>query len=464
MSLPYSYLSEILRTPYMCMHAGFLDYYRSEIMRARGNKDNNLEALAADRAHPSILIFKKGRTDYEERLIMTSNSQWYDEEELNEDDQIINVIPLKGPILSSGGPCTYGTAELADRFIYADSKPSVIGHFVIIDTPGGSAYANELNPLFENAKKPVVALIRNLCCSKGVEIASHIPHVFAETPTAEIGCIGVVASFAGIKSGTVVDGEVFYSVYADSSPDKNREYRKAIEEGDLNPMREKINELNAGFIANVKKRWPECKDERLTGITYKASEVEGELFDGYKSYSEAIDYIFQLAGESRKEQGVITPMGIIPSNPDDDSEIINTNSQKQFTPMTNIEVLESILGKGTVQVDENGIAQLTTEQLTALIQHYENMHNAASQANKLVSTQLQLLASKEQELAVKDSQIQELSQATSRGISQAPPENDNLTEQASVLAVETALEGISDPSEKLKTVRTIAEKMGLIQS
>lgn len=449
------------------MHAGFFDYYRRMITEARSGGKIDLGKLEAERVHPYLLIYHKGSSEPEERLILTSNTQWWNEEYLKKDDQIINVIPLNGPILSGGGPCSYGTAELADRFMYADSRPSVIGHFVIINTPGGSAMANELNDLFENAKKPVVGLIRGMCCSKGVEIASHIPHVFAESRDSDIGCIGTMAQFEGIKSGTEQDGVIFYSVYSDNSPKKNYAYREAIENGNLEPVKQELNEIYDQFVANVKKRWPGVSNEVLTGDTYKAREVEGQLFDGYKSYSESIDYIFELAGKQRLEPGKITPVGIVPTEEDDPSinqttsqEIIN--SQKQLTPMTNIEALEAILGKGTVQVDENGKVQLTSEQIVKLNEHYASLNNNAEQSSSLVATQAETIANQAAIIAQKDKKIRELAEATSRGISQPAPENDSAAEQHGPKVVETALEGITDPEEKLRIVTSVAKNAGLL--
>ncbi|WP_302994198.1 S49 family peptidase [Parabacteroides goldsteinii] len=467
MNSPYPYLSEALRTTCWSMHAGFFDYYRRMITESRFDGKIDLEKLEAERVHPYLLIYHKDASEPEERLILTSNTQWWNEEYLKKDDQIINVIPLNGPILSGGGPCSYGTAELADRFVYADSRPSVIGHFVIINTPGGSAYANELNDLFENAKKPVVGLIRGMCCSKGVEIASHIPHVFSESRNADIGCIGTMARFEGIKSGTEQDGIVFYSVYADDSPKKNYAYREAIEKGNLEPVKQELNEINDQFLANVKKRWPSVSQDVLTGDTYKAHEVEGQLFDGYKSYGEAIDYIFELAGKKRLEPGTVTPVGIVHPVEDDlstgqttSSEIIN--SPKKLAPMTNIEALEAILGKGTVQVDENGKVQLTSEQIVKLNEHYASLNNDAEQSSSLVATQAETIANQAAIIAEKDKKIRELAEATSRGINQPAPENDSATEQHGPKVVETALEGITDPVEKLKIVTSVAKNAGLL--
>lgn len=455
----YHFISECMRTNHWSMHAGFFDYYRRKILHEKGT---SLDTKEKEQAAPSILLFKNGVLDAEERLILTSHPNWYDTSYIKNTDQIINVIRLEGPITSGGAPCSYGTRELADMFAYADMRKSVIGHLVIINTPGGSARANELNELFENAKKPVVALIRSLCCSKGVEIASHIPHVFAESRDSEIGCIGTFASFSGIKSGTVVEGETYYEVYADQSTQKNYAYREAIQNDNLQPIIDELNELNDQFLANVRKRWPNVKDETLEGATYKAHEVEGQLFDGYKTYSEAIDYIFELAGVERLDSGVITPVGMVDDPDDDDLNQATINPIHNYTPMTNIEMLESVLGQGSVQVDENGNAQLTVDQMVQLNAHFERLNQEAEEAKRLVNTQAVTIANQQTIIAEQNESIEQMAEATTRGIAQHSPSNDLDLEGQQTQVVESALEGVNDPKEKWNIVTNLAKKAGLL--
>lgn len=173
-----------------------------------------------------------------------------------------------------------------------------------MDTPGGSCDANDLNEVFKNAKKPIVAIIRGMNCSKGVWISSFIPHVYAERPDVEIGCVGSMWEIMGRRNGEIKDTNlVFYQVYADNSAHKNGEYREAVQNDNLKPAIETLNRLDEEFRQVVKNRWPNVPDEKLTGKIYKASEVIGEMVDGIKSYAECVEMIlnWQELKEYRKE-------------------------------------------------------------------------------------------------------------------------------------------------------------------
>lgn len=454
------------------MHAGFFDFYKRQILH---NNDSQFDEKEREKLSPSLLIYKNGQPEVEERLILTSHPDWYDSSELKDGNhQLIHVIRLEGPITSGGAPCSYGTRELADRFSYADNVKHVVGHLVIINTPGGSARANELNELFEKANKPVVGLIRSMCCSKGVEIASHIPHVFAESRDSDIGCIGTFASFSGVKSGTVIDGETYYEVYADQSTKKNYAYREAIQNDNLKPILDELNQLNEEFIQNVRKRWPNVKPETLEGATYKAHEVEGQLFDDYKSYGEAIDYIFELAGVARLDSGVITPVGIIDEDDaiddEDDDDFFNESTEseetsinpiKQLIPMQNIEQITSVLGGNPIQADEqSGLVQLSVDQLVQLNSYLEGLNQELADLKAKATTDATTIANLNAVIADKDQMIDQMAEATSRGIAQHSPTSD--ADETQVQVVESALAGIDNPQEKWKIVAQLAHNSGML--
>lgn len=489
--MSYKLISEVMRTAAWQMHPEVFDYYKDFILTQYRNP--LIQTEWGEKRKPSyLLVFNPELVEPEERLIMTGNTHWYDEKYIGKDDQIINVIDLSGPITRGGAECSYGTIDLADRFSYADTKPSVVGHLVLINTPGGSASANDLNNLFENSKKPVVALIRGMNASKGVEIASHIPHVFAENDLAEIGSIGTFASLQGIRNGKEIDGVQHYTVYATRSTQKHFAYREAIEKGNLEPVQKEIDGVNETFISNVKKRWPKCSEERLTGEMYNASEVEGELHDGYKSYSEAIDYIFELAGVERKQKGVVTPVGIAPATDGGNGtqeeaagtqeeaatpetgptshEINNeaapatevteatdtdTNPQTNTSLMNNIERLEAIPGVGKIVVDESGKMQLTPEQASAIAADIASGQQARTSASTLTEV-----------VANQRKAIEEMAEQTAAPIRQAPPAGNNAvekTEQAeTVLDGPFSAGGLDNIQKNREILKTVAEQWNLM--
>lgn len=469
----YSFLSEVTRSSVWMMHPDVFQFYKDILTLGRIGGEFPEVRWDAKREEGSLLVFSPGKPEPETRLIQTQYPHWYSSDTIDEDDQIIHVLPVSGPITHGGAECSYGTREMADRFLYADNQDCVLGHLVLLDTPGGSATANDLDQVLANAKKPVVGLIRGMNASKGVWISSFIPHVFAERADVEIGCVGALWAMRGIRNGMNDRNEVYYEVYADNSIHKNNEYREAIQNDNVQPAIDALNEIEADFRATVKRRWPAVPDDKLTGKVYKASEVIGQMVDGVKSYGEAVNYLFELAGVKRAQSGVVTRIGVIgtENTPDDTpkEEITqsatgsedpvqtnNTNPHKLIIPMANKETLEAIPGMGTVAVDEAGNASLTAAQYDVLSE-YLAKGNAAM---KLANVQQETIEGLKQQVTTKDQTIQELADATGRAIEQpVVTEDPDLTPDANQRSL---LAGVVNPVEKFNLVSQKAKEMGII--
>lgn len=492
----YSFLSEVMRTQYWMMDPGTLRHFQGILSLAQ----NDMQAIGEikwgkKRSEGSLLVFKPGQAEPEERLIQTSYPQWYSSDSIGKDDQIIHVLPIKGPVTHGGAECSYGTRQLADRFVYADLQESVVGHLVILDTPGGSATANDLDQVFAKARKPVVALIRGMNASKGVWVSSFIPHVFAERPDVEIGCVGVMAVMEGTRNGINTFNNVYYEVYADNSTMKNNEYREAIQNDNTKPTVESLNKLEAEFRATVKRRWPNVPEEKLTGNMYLASEVIGELVDGIKSYSQAVNYIFELAGVERKYAGKVTTLGVIGTVDDEDDEedpdfipedkkkrpgcevvpleekitqpVAGTEEPEQTSDNTNPqmiipmnkEFLEAIPGMGAVAVDDKGLVMLTEEQSQVLQSHLASGQAALS----LVETHQTTITGLQQQVQEKDLSIKELSEATGKGITQPAPTNDNGVEKVSTVVDGPIVSGnLANYKSDMNALRSVLSENGFM--
>ena len=436
----FRFAREIYSTHIWMMHPEVFSYYRGFMETARIYKDSVTE-FEEKAPSQELLVFSSIQSEPSERLIQTASVRYVDLwGDLQPLDQIINILHLEGPITHNGDYCTAGTLDLADNLRYADAHAQVIGHLVIIDTPGGSAYANDLDKAFQETKKPVVALIRGMNASKGVWISSFIPHVFAEREDVEIGSIGSLFSIYGQKNGELENNRVYYEIYADNSELKNHAFREAVQNNNLKPAVEELNALTRSFQNVVRNRWPQVGEDKLTGKMYKASEVIGELVDGIKSYAECVELIFDLAGVERFTQGIITPRGIPNPSPDIDQplEIKKTNENnnpENFTAMTDISALETILGKGNIKVDKNGNPHLTEEQLRKLndsFSHAQLAGTVLANQQSAIATQKQQLESSNSELdnlrkqlAEKDKMIKEMANATSMGIPQPPMPKDS---------------------------------------
>jgi hypothetical protein len=460
MLTPYSFISELYRTPIWEMEEGALFYYRDVIL-ASLNKTSVIQTEFEKRSdHPRLLIFGAGRLEHEERLLITESAAYYKDKDFKEDDQVINLIPLTGPITKGGAVCSYGTRELADRFTYAEGLSHVVGHLVVFNTPGGSANANDLNELFANAKKPVVGLMRGDTASKGVHMASFIPYVFAERNDIEIGSVGTYAAFSGKQHEALYRGEKYVEVYASQSTEKNLEYREAIQNANYKPLQEMLDKHSETFASNVRRRWPNVKDERLHGKMYPAGEVVGELVDGIKSYAEAIEFIFEKAGVKRLQKGTPTPVGMVASHQDDEvenhqevvEEKINTNPQ---TPKAKMDIaqLQAILGKETTaEVDEQGQVVMTQELSDRVIA-------AALAERQAAATARQQAATLAQEVIQQKAELEELSKET-RPLVSGVPQTDGATENETIVTG-SILDGVNNPAERLKIVKSFAQENGI---
>ena len=118
---------------------------------------------------------KEGKTvgaNFEDKLYVGNihrieNHLYWNDEELADDDEIINVVVVDGPVTRDGGGCSYGSKDWRDQVMYANTIPQVVGHLFIVNTPGGeSACRNDYAMMFDDCRekgKPTVAFIDGMC-------------------------------------------------------------------------------------------------------------------------------------------------------------------------------------------------------------------------------------------------------------------------------------------------------------
>lgn len=232
--------------------------------------------------------------------IMVGNARslsWWDE--LDEDDQVINLLHVEGPITRNGGACSYGSKDIRDQMLYCADMPNCIGHILILDSPGGSAFASndfeQATDAVRNAKQPSLGLIDGMCCSACMDAASMLDEVYFVHPKDMIGCIGTYYCDFTLKNGdqNSITQEVFREVYADISEDKNLIFRQ-LAEGDESGVKEWVNKFAQEFRDRVKARRPNTPDEWLKGKTLDASETVGIWTQGQSNLQGCIERILQL--------------------------------------------------------------------------------------------------------------------------------------------------------------------------
>lgn len=216
----------------------------------------------------------------------------------------VNVIPIDGPITRNGGACSYGSKDIRDWMMKASDNPYCQGHVLLVNTPGGSAWAkNDFEQGIDYAHSKglrVIDFIDGMSASAGMYLASLCDEVYVMNPKDQLGCVGVMASFFTQKNGdkNQFTNETYREYYATNSINKNKEIRDIAENDDATLLIEEMDELEAEFRADMKKAFPNATDEHLDGKMFDAKDVMGILCDGQMMLSDVIARVFALADGS----------------------------------------------------------------------------------------------------------------------------------------------------------------------
>lgn len=224
---------------------------------------------------------------------------YWNDEELADDDQVIDVVHIDGPVTRDGGACTYGTKDYRDQVLYANTIPQVIGHLFIINTPGGeSVCRNDYDLMIADCRaknKSTVAFVDGMCCSSGVNLSSRCDRTIVMNPKDDFGCIGSMAAFWATPDGAVdKDGSRYVEIVGDESPEKNDWWREAAA-GDYEKLRALVNKDTNDFIDTVRENRPLVEDSMLTGVVFKAQELMPALVDEIGDLNRAIECVSDLA-------------------------------------------------------------------------------------------------------------------------------------------------------------------------
>ena len=252
---------------------------------------------------------KEGKTvgaNFEDKLYVgniyrVENHLYWNDEELADDDQIINVVVVDGPITRDGGGCSYGSKDWRDQVLYANTIPQVVGHLFIINTPGGEAAArNDYEMMINDCRekgKPTVAFVDGMCASSGVNLACRCDRVIVMNPKDEFGCIGTMAAFWAVAHDTVdQDGYRYVELVGKDCPEKNAWWREAAK-GEYEKLQEDLDKDTVQFHQTVRENRPLVTDDMLSGKVFKAQEVIPALVDEIGNMERAIECVFALANE-----------------------------------------------------------------------------------------------------------------------------------------------------------------------
>lgn len=228
-----------------------------------------------------------------------------DQDATEEDDNhYVVCIWVDGPVTRNGGGCSYGSKDHRDIILQCVGEEECEGVLFYLNTPGGSSAAiPDYRYAIDKAREaglPVLAFVDGMCASAGMYIAALCDERYYMNPRDEVGSIGVYGAWYSLKDGEKsYSGETYHEIYDPESYDKNKWYRDAMD-GDTKLILDELKKEGVRFRADVKAACPNAKDEHLHGKMFAASEVEGILVDGQKTFGECLQRIDELYQDKKK--------------------------------------------------------------------------------------------------------------------------------------------------------------------
>lgn len=277
-------------------------------------------------------------------------------EEDNNREKVVHVLPVRGVLMKNDMACgPVGTKTLAKRLAKADSDPSVIGHVMIMETPGGAVNSVPvLVDVMKSVTKPIEVWVDGMMGSSGTWIGSYGDEIMASRETDLVGCIGTMLIWQGRISKSKEDSnqERQVTIYADDAYEKNEEYETAINNFDFKLAKAQIlNPHNELFVNEIKANRPGVEDKHLHGRTFQAGEVIGSLVDSIGTFDDAVNRVIELSNYKKQNAG---------SN---GSQATSNNQTNKSMDYPNI---QNTLGIDTFEVESDGRRTFTTEEMEAV--------------------------------------------------------------------------------------------------
>ena len=248
----------------------------------------------------------------------------------------------------------------------------VIGHVIILNTPGGSSdalrdYIAAFNYARERGQE-VIALVDGVCASMGTGIATQCDKIYFVNPEDEIGSIGTYGATYTQKDGdqNTITQETYHEVYATASKDKNKWYRAAAQ-GDITELANEVEKAQEDFLSKIKSARPKVKNEQLTGAMYKCGEVVGSLTDGQSTLRDiSLGMIDKYMKSPAYKQRT---MSAAANQNSTSAPALNNNNKSQNMETTKYPLVSTACGSGNDLQDNNGDIFLNAAQASSLEAH-----------------------------------------------------------------------------------------------
>lgn len=395
---------------------------------------------------------------------------YWNDEELQEDDEIINVVVVDGPVTRDGDGCSYGTKDFRDQVMYANQIPQVIGHLFLINTPGGQASCrNDYEMMIDDCRqagKPTVAFIDGMCCSSGVNLACRCDRVVVMNPRDEFGCIGTMVAFWAVAHDTVdKDGYRYVELVGKDCPEKNDWYREAAA-GEYEKLQAELDRDTEQFHQTVRENRPLVTADMLTGKVFEAQEVMPALVDEIGDMNRAIECVFELANETLTAARLVTaepknePDGEQPGG-EEPEEMAKLNAQQKAAVATSRGDLR-IVDDGHVKKEEQGFFGPETVEI-AKPQNQEDMTDeekkAAEVAEQPAATQEQTPATEQPAEGAAATEAPAVSEKNAQEEQPAAPEGAPAAEPAAEPASQETQENATAEIDKIQETLESAQAL-----
>lgn len=219
-------------------------------------------------------------------------------------DNSVAVIVLEGVLMSWE---TYRLEELLEKI---EENPKICGAVLWINGPGGMvAHVDVVASMLKAMTKPVATFVAGTMASAHFWIGTSAARTFIASPLCEVGSVGVMITWANFREYFKKNGIDVRDIYPDTADLKNHETR-ALEAGDEEPIKEKLEALHMAFAATVADN---------LGIDYdpELPLFRGQIFTGDEAVK--LGYIDQLGTLQDAVAWVLgraTALGIDKINPD----------------------------------------------------------------------------------------------------------------------------------------------------
>jgi protease IV len=220
----------------------------------------------------------------------------------------VAVIPISGVLTRSGSWWDYGTEELADIINEAMQNPSISALVLKENCFGGSTDA--IFPIKEsiaNRTKKIICAVDSNSYSLGYYISALCDKVIAVDNMAQVGSIGVMATYIDWDKSYEQYGGKKYEVYPPESDWKNKSIRDLKAGNDKTIIKEELSPWAQHFQDVVRANRKSLNEDivgTLNGRTFFANygDVNAKLnglIDDVMPMNDIIQYAFNLAKISK---------------------------------------------------------------------------------------------------------------------------------------------------------------------